>query len=176
MKTINELLQVPRLQRDAQGRFTPTHGQTNTRLYSIWVGMRKRCNNPKDRAYINYGGRGITVCDEWNGDFAAFRDWALASGYNDHLSIDRIDNDQGYSPDNCRWTTTRCQNGNKRTVRRFVIDGQEMTIKDISERYHLNLNTLNARLRRGLSIEKATGNEKQPTPPAIFVGVKEASK
>lgn len=90
------------------------HEWTGTRLYRIWGAMKSRCYNPKQRNYKHYGGRGITICDEWLYDFVAFRDWALANGYCEDLTIDRIDNDKGYSPDNCRWTTMKEQRLNQR--------------------------------------------------------------
>ena len=91
-----------------------THGETHTRLYTIWRGIRCRCNNKTDSHYSDYGGRGITVCAAWNNSFEAFRDWAVANGYRNDLTIDRINNDGGYTPDNCRWTTMSVQNANRR--------------------------------------------------------------
>ncbi len=80
------------------------HGYSETRLYSIWCGMRGRCLSEKHRAYHYYGGRGITICNEWL-DFTNFRNWALANGYSDNLEIDRINNNLGYEATNCRWIT-----------------------------------------------------------------------
>lgn len=91
--------------------------QNGGRLYGIYSGMKSRCYNPNATGYKNYGGRGITVCDEWLSDFWAFHAWAMANGYAEDLTIDRIDNDKGYSPDNCRWATRADQNRNKRTVK-----------------------------------------------------------
>lgn len=93
------------------------HGGSDTRLYRIWEGMKARCYNPNRERYPDYGGRGITICDEWLHDFGAFRDWAMANGYRDDLSIDRKDNDKGYSPENCRWQTVEQQNNNRRPRR-----------------------------------------------------------
>lgn len=93
-----------------------THGESKTRLFQIWCNMRNRCYNPNVTRYDDYGGRGITVCDEWLHDFTAFRNWALSSGYSDELTLDRIDNDKGYSPDNCRWATWHEQRMNQRRM------------------------------------------------------------
>lgn len=84
------------------------HGCTNSRLHKIWRGMLSRCKSPREKRYF---GRGITVCDEWK-DFVAFQDWSMSNGHDPSLSLDRIDNDRGYSPENCRWTTSKVQSRN----------------------------------------------------------------
>ena len=91
-----------------------THGLRSTRLYTVWADIKSRTLNPKHIQFPDYGGRGITICEGWKNDFMSFYNWAMENGHSDELSIDRIDNDGGYSPENCRWTTSIIQNRNKR--------------------------------------------------------------
>ena len=93
---------------------TKTHGLRNTRLYRIWSDIKRRTLNPNFKQYNDYGGRGITICEEWKNDFVSFHDWAMSNGYSDEFSIDRIDNDGNYEPSNCRWTTRTIQSRNQR--------------------------------------------------------------
>jgi hypothetical protein len=97
-------------------------GNNIERLFKVWIAMKQRCLNPNDRSYKNYGGRGITVCKSWTHDYEAFRSWCYANGYVDggKLSLDRINNDKGYSPNNCRFSTRLVQNRNKRQKQRLL--------------------------------------------------------
>lgn len=102
---------------------TSKHNETGSRLYSIWHSMKNRVHNKNDAAFVNYGGRGITMCDAWM-DYTVFRDWALSNGYSDDLSIDRINNNEGYYPSNCRWSTCLEQSRNKRNNRHVSAFGE----------------------------------------------------
>jgi hypothetical protein len=129
-----------------------THGLTNTRLYSIWSDMKTRCFNTKGRYYINYGGRGVTMSEEWKNDFLAFYRWSIKNGYSDELSIDRINNDGNYCPSNCRWVTRKTQSNNRRS--NIVFQGK--TLSEWCEDLKLNYHTVRTRIKVfGWDIEKA---------------------
>lgn len=129
-------------------------GHTNTRLYSVWTNMRKRCQSPKDKEYKHYGGRGITVCDEWNKYFITFAEWAIDNGYKDGLTIDRIDNNKGYYPENCRWVDRLTQGNNKRNNRKLTLNGITHNVSQWSRITGLKENCIRGRLNRGWSDEE----------------------
>lgn len=92
-----------------------THSESRTRLYYCWTDMVKRCTNPSNEHFKNYGGKGITICSDWQ-EFLTFKAWATANGYSDELTLDRVNIDLGYSPENCRWVTRDIQAQNKRCI------------------------------------------------------------
>ncbi len=133
------------------------HGMSKTRLYRIWTKLKHRCYNPKNKSYKDYGGRGIAVCDEWLHDFKAFYDWAMANGYRDDLSIDRIDSDKGYSQDNCRWANSKGQVRNRRTTRYVTVNGVTKPLAEFCDRYGIDYHKAHRRIQSGWSIEEALG-------------------
>lgn len=131
-----------------------THGGSKTRLFHIWSSMRNRCENPSHKDYGYYGGRGITVCDEWN-EYEAFSKWAYENGYADNLSIDRIDVNKGYSPDNCRWADAITQANNTRRNRMITYNGETKSLAMWARQYDLPQKLVRRRLEDGWTIEKA---------------------
>lgn len=127
-------------------------------LYPVWIGMKRRCANSSLKGYHNYGGRGITVCEEWKSDFLLFLNWSTSNGYKKGLQIDRIDNDGNYSPKNCRWVTCHVNSRNKRSNRK--INGQ--CISDLSLAISESNNLINERLKAGWSLEKSLNKPKRP--------------
>ncbi len=129
--------------------------KTRERIYFAWYHMRQRCNNPRHKCYHRYGGRGITVCPEWNTNFLSFYRWALQNGYADHLTLDRINNDAGYEPQNCRWATPLQQNLNSSNCRHIAKEDMELYITLRWQQQGLNSDTICQRLRRGWSVRMA---------------------
>jgi hypothetical protein len=123
------------------------HLERNTRLYTIWCNMKSRINNPNNPFYDNYGGRGITICNDWN-DFISFKDWAVSSGYNDNLTIDRIDNNGNYEPLNCRWADRKEQSVNRRSTKFVTHNGLTLTYKEWSLRLGNNSKLVSNRVKK----------------------------
>lgn len=133
-----------------------THGESTGRLYKIWAAMKVRCHLVTDPHYPDYGGRGIVVCDEWTNSYEAFRDWALANGYNDRLTIDRINVDGNYEPSNCRWSTIKEQSNNKRGNFYITYNGETKTSAQWSEITGISAATIRDRIRKfGYTVEEA---------------------
>lgn len=123
-----------------------THGLSNTRLYSIWRSMKKRCYNETNDNYYLYGGRGIEICPEWKEDFQAFYDWAINNGYDEALTIDRIDSNDMYSPENCRWSDNTEQQRNKRNNRLITFNGETHCLAEWAEITGINRSTISDRI------------------------------
>lgn len=126
-----------------------THHKTNTRLYTIWTSMKRRCYNPHDKSYQKwYGAKGIKVCDEWKDDFMSFHDWSVSNGYNDTLSIDRIDYNGNYEPSNCRWVTSQVQTRNKSNNVLLSYNKEMLTVTDWARRLNVAQSTIKRRFEK----------------------------
>lgn len=123
------------------------HGMKKTRLYRIWSGMKSRCYTPSNPAYNRYGGRGISICQEWKSDFNAFYEWAKNNEYSENLSIDRIDVNGNYDPSNCRWSTPQQQSDNKRNNILITIDGITLDVQQWCDKIGIKRSTVNTRVR-----------------------------
>ncbi len=119
----------------------------NKRLRNILSGMKTRCSNPNHKDYKNYGARGIKVCDEWLNDTDLFIKWALNNGYQDNLTIERIDNNGDYNPDNCKWATVKEQQSNTRNNRMLTINGESNTLQQWADKTSLNKTTIHERIK-----------------------------
>lgn len=145
--------------RERAGNLNKTHGGRHERLYLVWMDMRRRCYNTKDINYRNYGGRGVVVCEEWK-DYARFREWALATGYDAtakrrNCTIDRIDIDGNYEPSNCRWADFITQANNKRNNVFYECNGKRKTLPEWAREVGISDSTIRNRLDRGWPFEKA---------------------
>lgn len=130
------------------------HGAANTKLAWIRTSMIQRCTNPKSVSYKYYGGRGISVCEDWSNNPTSFYVWAYSNGYKDGLSIDRIDNDGNYEPRNCRWVPKKDQVLNTRKVKFLSYKGETLHISEWARRFGLTSSIISGRLKRGWSIKE----------------------
>jgi hypothetical protein len=139
-----------------QNRKYPKETDSHSRLYTLWRAMKWRCLDPTHVAYDRYGGAGITICDDWM-TYSKFREWAVSSGYQEHLTIDRKDNNRGYCPDNCRWATHKEQSKNKKSGYHLTAFGETKHLMDwISDpRCKASPGALRRRLKSGHSTEFA---------------------
>lgn len=149
------------IQKERASATMTKHGSTNTKLYGVWCSMKNRCNNKNNPHYNLYGGRGISVCDEWERDYSSFEKWSLSNGYFESkrrgdCTIDRIDPDKGYSPDNCRWVSVVVQTNNLRCNRKVECFGKTCTIGDLAREYNMPYSKLYQRITRyGYTPEEA---------------------
>ena len=126
------------------------HGQSKTRLYKIWKNMKTRCLNPNNHKFKSYGLRGINVCEEWKNNFEQFYEWAINNGYNDSLTIERIDVNGNYEPLNCTWIEHDKQALNRTNTRKVIFNGQKMSVKEFSFLTGINEATIYKHLRNGI--------------------------
>ena len=130
------------------------------KLYTAWWNMVRRCTDQTLPRFHRYGGRGITICKEWLESFDTFREWAIANGYQDGLTIDRKDPDGNYEPKNCRWMTPKQQANNRRSNRICTFNGVTGTMAELCDLFNLDYSLVNCRVQRGWSIEKAMSTPK----------------
>lgn len=147
-----------------QGRFNIKHGLAGTKIYYAWHSMLERCYNPRNGNFRNYGARGITVCDEWRNDIQAFYKWAMQNGYDKQAeglscSIDRIDVNGNYEPNNCRWVNQVVQANNRRTNKLFVYKGNTYTMAELARKTGVNYGLLKNRLLHGWAVDMAVSRE-----------------
>lgn len=136
------------------------HGESKTRLYKIWSRMIWRCEKPQAKGFPDYGGRGVSVCEEWH-SFKVFRNWAMENGYSDSLSIDRIDNDGNYCPENCRWATPKEQANNRRSNHKVEYNGQSKNISEWADYFGIESGKFNAAIQRGRTIDEILEREQK---------------
>ena len=122
-----------------------THGDSKTRLYKIWLGIKKRCLDKNSTTFMYYGGRGINLCDDWL-DYSSFKKWSLENCYKENLSIDRIDNNGNYTPKNCRWVDKKEQANNRRTNHFLEYKGEKRSMMDWCRKLGLNYNKVRSRI------------------------------
>lgn len=141
-----------------------THGLSKTRLYIAWSNMKSRCYNQSNPHYVNYGGRGINICNEWYYDFVPFYEWALSNGYADNLTIDRTDVNGNYEPNNCRWITAKEQSNNTTANRHIEYKGKVFTVSQLSDKLKIPYATLLNRVNKGWSMEQIVNAPTQLRP------------
>ena len=138
------------------------------RLYSIWAGMRQRCSNKEASGYKNYGGRGIKVCEEWQESYFNFERWARDNGYNNSLTIDRINNNGDYTPENCRWATKTQQQNNRRNNRLICVKGKKMTIAEAADKYGIPRSKAYQRINGGWTGDEMVSGKRVQKPHMYY--------
>ena len=128
---------------------------SDKRLHSIWKNMKTRCNNSNYDKYQYYGGKGVSVCEEWLGSYDTFKEWAIGNGYTDSLTLERIDVNGNYCPDNCKWVTRKEQANNRTTNHFLTYNGETKTAQAWADQTGLDICTILRRIKTGWSIEKA---------------------
>jgi hypothetical protein len=139
------------------------HGLSKSRIYGLWKDMKDRCENKSSISYPLYGAKGISVCEEWH-DFSKFAKWSFEHGYSDDLTIDRIDGETGYCPDNCRWVSWSEQQNNRCNNHIITVRGESNTLTRMAEKYNIPLWVVSSRIRNGWDEERAVLTPKRYYP------------
>lgn len=150
-----------------------SHGYANKeRLYEIWKNMRRRCHDPTNKRAKFYIEKGVKICDEWLNDYSAFRKWAMANGYKENLTLDRIDNDGNYSPENCRWATAKIQANNQSRNHLLTYMGETLTMSEWADKLGISYGTINHRVQRGWSMERIVKTPQRRNVNGRYIYVK----
>lgn len=147
--TSGDIISCGCYRKEHQSEYARTHGLTSHPLYSTWSGMIQRCTNPNAQNYERYGGRGVDVCEKWRTNFDSFYNWAMTHGYSEELTLDRQDNDLGYTPENCRWVDLCTQQNNTRRNHYVTYNDETRTIAEWSRLFGVNHETLRYRVDHG---------------------------
>lgn len=140
-----------------------SHLMSHTRIHNIWLGMRQRCEKPRSSGYWKYGAKGIRVCEEWS-KFEAFRDWAFSNGYDENLTLDRIDPNGNYEPKNCRWVTQKVQQNNRTNNVYLTYNGERKKLEDWAKETGISRTALYHRYKRGWDVERILTQKKRKSP------------
>jgi len=132
---------------------TTKHGKCNHRLYKIFIGMKERCHNKNNKSYNKYGGRGISISKDWLVDFMNFYNWSMDNGYEENLTIDRINNNGNYEPSNCRWVDMKAQANNRSNNKHIEYEGCKYTYSEFEDKFKINQNYLSENIIKGYSID-----------------------
>lgn len=147
------------------GCITNIHNLSNSRIFKIFQGMKQRCYNPNTYKYKIYGGRGISICDEWLNNFKSFYNWSIENGYRNNFSIDRIDVNGNYEPSNCRWVDNKAQSNNRRNNHLLTFKNETHSINEWAKILNVKRETLKTRLALGWSIERTLTTPIRPRNP-----------
>ena len=146
-------------------KYSTQNGLSRSRQYIIWSNMKRRCYCETDKYYEVYGGKGITICDEWKDNFLSFYEWSLKTGFADGLTIDRIDNSKGYSPDNCRWVSIETQANNRTNNHIVSYHGQSDTLVNMCRELNVNPKTIYGRMKHNRRSFEQAVDDFDTTPP-----------
>lgn len=153
------------LQKETVCKLRATHKLSKTRIYKVWQDMKARCYNKNNKFYDSYGKRGISVCQEWRNSFEEFHKWAESTGYSDSLTLDRIDVNGNYNPENCKWSTIYEQASNRRTTHYVTYHGETDSFDNMCRKLNVNSKTIRGRMRsKNRTFEEAIDNFESCSP------------